>query len=56
MDESMRNGMLLAGALLSAIPISLGIGIGVYVLRRHLASRGAGEGAGRAEPGASPDG
>ena len=42
MDHGLMNGMLVAGVLLSAIPISLGIAVGVRVLRWHRASR-AGE-------------
>lgn len=39
MDHGLMNGMLVAGVLLSAIPISLGIAVGVQVLRRYRASR-----------------
>lgn len=35
------SGMFWGGVLLSSVPISLGIGIGIYVLRRYLAEREA---------------
>lgn len=42
MDHGLMSGMFWGGVLLSSVPISLGIGIGIYVLRRHLADRGSG--------------
>lgn len=33
------NGMFWGGVLLSAIPVLLGVGIGVYALRRFLQDR-----------------
>lgn len=41
MTEGLMSGMFWGGVLLSSVPISLGIGIGIYVLRRHLADREA---------------
>lgn len=34
--------MFLAGLLLASIPISLALGVGIYVLRRHLKERESG--------------
>lgn len=38
-DDPLMMGMFWAGLLVAAVPLSLGIGIGIYVLRRYLASR-----------------
>jgi hypothetical protein len=38
MNEGLRLGMFLGGLIMAAVPVSLGIGVGVYVLRRYLAS------------------
>jgi hypothetical protein len=37
--DGMALGMFWAGLLLAAVPISLTIGVGVYVLKRHLQDR-----------------
>ena len=37
--EGLRLGMLLGGMVMAAVPVSLGIGIGIYVLRRWLRER-----------------
>lgn len=49
MSEGLMTGMIWGGVLLSSVPISLGIGIGIYVLRRYLADRAR-------QPGAAPSG
>ena len=49
MSEGLMSGMIWGGVLLSSVPISLGIGIGIYVLRRYLADRAA-------QPGGVPSG
>ena len=41
MDDGLRVGMFLAGLLVAAVPISLALGVGIYVLRRHLKERGS---------------
>lgn len=40
MDHGLMQGMFWGGVLLSSIPILLGLGVGVYVLRRYLLDRG----------------
>ncbi|HUH13959.1 MAG TPA: hypothetical protein VMK65_12670 [Longimicrobiales bacterium] len=45
MSEGLMSGMFWGGVLLSSVPISLGIGIGIYVLRRYLAERAPAPGA-----------
>lgn len=37
--EGLALGMFWAGLLLASVPISLAIGVGIYVLKRHLADR-----------------
>ncbi len=39
MNSGLMDGMFWGGVLLSSIPILLGVGIGVYVLRRYRADR-----------------
>lgn len=39
MDHGLMQGMLLGGVLLSSVPVLLGIGIGIYVLRRFRTDR-----------------
>lgn len=41
--DGLRLGMLLGGMVMAAVPVSLGIGVGVYVLRRWLRERREGE-------------
>ncbi len=38
-NEGLRLGMFLAGVVMAAVPVSLGLGVGIFVLRRHLADR-----------------
>ena len=44
--EGLRLGMFLGGLIMAAVPVGLGVAIGIYVLRRHLAGR---------QPSDSPD-
>lgn len=37
--EGLRLGMFWGGLLVAAVPILLGIGVGVFVLRRYWISR-----------------
>ena len=37
--EGLRLGMFLGGLIMASVPVGLGVGIGIYVLRRHLAGR-----------------
>lgn len=39
MHDGLRLGMFLGGLIMAAVPVSLGIGVGLYVLRRHLTDR-----------------
>lgn len=39
MNDGLRLGMFLAGLLVAAVPISLAVGVGIYVLKRHLEGR-----------------
>ena len=39
MDHGLMDGMLAAGILMSAIPLAVGITIGVLVFRRYRAQR-----------------
>lgn len=43
MNEGLRLGMFFGGLIMALVPISLGIGIGVYVLRRYLDDRATGD-------------
>lgn len=36
MNEGLRLGMFWGGLIMASVPVSLGIGIAIYVLRRHL--------------------
>lgn len=47
MDHGLMSGMLVAGIVLSAPPILLGVIVGVLALRHRLAGRSA---PGRGEP------
>jgi|GEM_PF-2259496 len=38
-DDPMMVGMFWAGLLVASVPILLTLGVGLYVLRRHLESR-----------------
>jgi hypothetical protein len=37
--DGLQWGMFVGGAVMAAVPVTLGIGIGVYVLRRYLRTR-----------------
>jgi hypothetical protein len=37
--DGLMLGMFWGGLLLAAVPISLTIGVGIYVLKRHLEAR-----------------
>jgi len=37
--EGLRLGMFFGGLIMASVPMGLGVGIGIYVLRRHLAAR-----------------
>lgn len=37
--EGLRLGMFLGGLIMAAVPVSLGLGVGIYVLRRYLLDR-----------------
>ena len=39
MNDGMRLGMFLGGVIMALVPVSLGVGMGIYVLRRYLADR-----------------
>jgi hypothetical protein len=39
MNHGVMIGMLWAGVLLSAIPVALGVGIGIYALRQYRKGR-----------------
>lgn len=39
MHDGLRLGMFLGGLIMAAVPVSLGIGVGIYVLKRHLTDR-----------------
>lgn len=54
MDHGLTQGMFWGSLLMMAVPILLGLGIGVYVLRRHLEDRRRGA-ADRGDPGAPPE-
>ena len=41
MNDGLRLGMFLGGLIMAAVPVSLGIGIGIHVLKRYLADRDA---------------
>lgn len=45
MSHALMNGMFWGGVLLSSIPILLGVGIGVFVLRRLREARSSRPGA-----------
>jgi hypothetical protein len=38
-NEGLRLGMFLGGLIMAAVPVSLGLGVGIYVLRRYLHDR-----------------
>lgn len=38
-NEGLRLGMFLGGMIMASVPVSLGVGVGIYVLRRYLADR-----------------
>ena len=38
-NEGLRLGMFLGGLIMAAVPVGLGVGIGIYALRRHLSRR-----------------
>ena len=38
-DDPLMVGMFWAGLLVASVPMGLGIGIGIYVLRKYLESR-----------------
>lgn len=51
-NEGLRLGMFLGGLIMASVPVSLGLGVGIYVLRRYLADREAGSsGDGSGPPG-----
>jgi hypothetical protein len=37
--DGLQWGMFVGGAVMAAVPVTLGIGIGVYVLRQYLRTR-----------------
>lgn len=37
--DGLALGMFWGGLLLAAVPISLAIGVGIYLLKRHLGDR-----------------
>ena len=39
MDDGLRLGMFLGGLIMAAVPVSFGIGVGLYVLKRHISAR-----------------
>lgn len=41
MNEGLRLGMFLGGLIMAAVPVSLGIGIGIYVFRQYRLQRSA---------------
>lgn len=43
MHDGLRLGMFLGGLLMASVPVLFGLGVGVYVLKRHLSTRSAGE-------------
>ena len=38
--DSLMQGMFYGGLVMAAVPVSLGVGVGIYVLKRYL-KRGA---------------
>lgn len=41
MNEGLRLGMFWGGLIMASVPVSFGIGVAIYVLRRHLRGRDA---------------
>lgn len=41
--QGLTWGMFLAGAVMAAVPVTLGIGVGVYALRHYLRARRDGD-------------
>lgn len=41
MNEGLRLGMFWGGLIMASVPVSFGIGVAIYVLRRHLRERGS---------------
>ena len=46
-SEGLRLGMFLGGLIMASVPVSLGLGVGIYVLRRYLSDRESGGSADR---------
>jgi len=40
-DGGLRLGMFLGGLIMALVPVSLGVGVGIYVLKRYLEARAA---------------
>lgn len=40
--DGLRLGMILGGLIMASVPVSFGLGVGIYVLRRYLADRDPG--------------
>lgn len=40
-NEGLRLGMFFGGLIMASVPVTLGVGLGIYALRRHLAQRAA---------------
>ena len=38
-DSNLMIGMFWGGLIVAAVPVSLGLGVGIYVLKRYLAGR-----------------
>ena len=38
-DSSLMIGMFWGGLIVAAVPVSVGLGVGIYVLKRYLAER-----------------
>ena len=38
-DGSLMIGMFWGGLIVAAVPVSIGLGVGIYVLKRYLAGR-----------------
>ena len=46
--DGMMLGMFLGGLIMALVPVSLGVGVGIYVLKRYLDAR-AGSSSGNEE-------
>jgi len=42
--DGMALGMFLGGLIMALVPVSLGVGVGIYVLKRYLEARASSPG------------